>query len=88
MHLVMYRNQWLILETWDYQNSDLNNTIKDSLIKSSSTMQKCAIRTLIEEIKPVGTDQYDFVYRDESLITKSFIFGDNLDFDAENNLVI
>ena len=59
----MKQNNWLILECLERQNYNSWISINDFRIDFCCTKVNCSIGDLIEKIKPVGTEKYDFLYQ-------------------------
>ena len=60
--------------------------IKRYSTKIFSMRKNCSIDALMEQIKPVDADKYDFEYRDKPKVITQFFFGYYRDFDGKNTL--
>ena len=70
----------------DYQNSCSRNTTIDLSIEFSCASRNCSIEALMEKIRLVVTEKYDFEYQDKSLIKRRFDFWDYRNFEAKKNM--
>ena len=67
LNMEIHQNKQRVLEFLDYQNSESGNKVTCSFKELSRTKLRKSIETLLEEIKPVVTEEIkEFDSRDES----------------------
>ena len=76
-------NYYQILEYLNYQNCEAWNKVDDFMKKYSGTTSNFSIDTLIEEFKPINTENNEFDYPEESKMLALFDIWDCQESDAK-----
>ena len=68
---IQYKKQ-ILESSSDYQNSEPNQEVNYFCNNFCSQKVKLSIQTLREEIKPVVSENFEFEYRDKTILLASF----------------